>query len=86
MAIVSISEAPYEGNGYAKEIAISFQKVETVSSRKTMIPDIYGATGVNAGTASTAVTHTPSAKQSENGTQTHSSIAYGLASSFGVFK
>jgi hypothetical protein len=64
MAILSISITPSAGNGYAKEVSVSFRKVETVSSRKTTIPDSYGksgATGANAGTASTSVSATPAA-------------------------
>ncbi|MDR2359680.1 MAG: hypothetical protein LBD85_00135 [Oscillospiraceae bacterium] len=70
MAIVDISISISDGNGYSKEVAISFQKVETVSSKTTTIPDSYGksgTTGANAGSASTSVSDTPAATSGSGG-------------------
>ncbi|GHU95079.1 hypothetical protein FACS1894208_07290 [Clostridia bacterium] len=93
MAILTIGIASHEGNGFAKDVTISFQKIETVSSKKTTIPDSYGksgATGANAGTASTSVSPTPAAAalpaaSSTTSGQSNASIAYNLAQSAGLF-
>jgi hypothetical protein len=100
MAIVDISIAISDGNGYAKQIGINFQKVETVSSKTTTIPDSYGksgTSGANAGTASTSVSETPpgnstssgsssnsSSSSSASGEQSHASILYNLGNSTGL--
>jgi hypothetical protein len=98
MAITDISISAYEGNGYAKQIAINFQKIEVVSSKTTTIPDSYGKSGksgTNGGTASTNVSNTPAAtsassnsggssSSSGGGTESKASIAYRLATGAGL--
>lgn len=92
MAIVDIGISISDGNGFAKQIAINFQKIETVSSRTVSIPDSYGksgTTGANAGTASTSVSETPaqasgSSEASEAGEGSKQSIAYSIAKQAGL--
>ena len=78
MAIETISFRKSADVGYAREIPISFQKINVTSAKTTTIPDFYGksgATGASAGSAN--VTQGDSADDKEKANR---SVLDGIAS------
>lgn len=83
MAILSIELKKSLETGTSREIPIMFQEIRVTEAQTTTIPDSYGrggATGTNAGTASTTSSWTPPAAE----TGSRSSILHGLASATGL--
>jgi hypothetical protein len=77
MAIMSISIAKSADAGYARQIPISFKEIRKTSSKTATIPDSYpksGATGTNAGTASTEISSTPAPGVSVAGLDTFDNV------------
>jgi len=86
MAITTISFRKSLEIGYALEIPIDFREVHITQSETAAIPDIYGATGVNAGTANITVSQTPpGAAGNTDENQSKGSILYNLAKMAGFF-
>jgi len=96
MGITSINIKKSKEIGYAREIAITMQKVRKTEKRTASIPSYLlqsGKTGANAGSASTSTTSTKSGESSasdsgtdgSNSTQAKKgqSILYGVASGLG---
>lgn len=97
MAIQSITIAKSAEVGYARQIPITFKEIRVTQSRQASIPASYGksgASGANAGAASTNTSSTPPASNTGGGTAGGStssaaggskgSIAYNLAKSAGL--
>ena len=96
MAILSVELSKTLETGTSREIPISFQEIMVTESKTTTIPDSYGrsgATGTNAGAASTktrsvsttstqAASSANSASSAEGGSK--GSIAYNLGSAVGL--
>ena len=82
------------GSGSYTNMAITskFKKVRVTASRTAVIPDSYGksgATAAPAGTANTSAASTGASGGNEaagGDAQGSSSVAYGIASKFGLFK
>ena len=75
MAILSFELSSSPDTGYTREIPISFQEIRITESATTTIPDSYGrsgATGTNAGTASTSATSSAKAEPDSNKTMLRS--------------
>ena len=92
MAITSLSIPRTNSMMDAVEIPIKFKKVRVTASRTAVIPDSYGksgATAAPAGTANTSAASTGASGGTEaagGDAQGSSSVAYGIASKFGLFK
>lgn len=67
MAIETISFRKTAEVGYAREIPISFKKVQKTSAKTTTIPDSYGKSGASAKSAGTASTTTANSGASTAG-------------------
>jgi len=80
MAIVSFELTKSLETGTSREIPITFQEIRVTESTTTTIPDGYGMTGVNAGTASTTAKPAPAAPESGS----KGSILYSLANATGL--
>ena len=86
MGIESISISKSLEIGYAKEVQISFKKINITQTKTTTIPDSYGKsgdTGASAGTANTSSGESNSNDTSTSG-DTKSSILYNAANSLGL--
>lgn len=92
MAITSLSIPRTNSMMDAVEIPIKFKKVRVTASRTAVIPDSYGksgATAAMAGTANTSAASTGASGGNEaagGDAQGSSSVVYGIASKFGLFK
>lgn len=92
MAITSLSIPRSNSMMDAVEIPIKFKKVRVTASRTAVIPDSYGKSGATAAPSGTANTSAASAGASGGNeaaggdAQGSSSVAYGIASKFGLFK
>lgn len=96
MAIESISINKTLEIGYAREIPISFRKIQTTEAKITTIPDSYGksgATGASGGSANTSEDENSSADggTGDNGNggdagNEKGSILYGIANSLGLLQ
>jgi hypothetical protein len=97
MAILSIELTKTLETGSSREIPITFREIRVTESKTTTIPDSYGksgATGINAGTASTTASNTPAASapaatassssSSSSASGSKGSALYGLASGAGL--
>lgn len=88
MAIESISFSKATETAYAREIPITFKKIQLSTAQTTIIPASYGksgATGASAGTANTSTgtgTGNGSSNSSNNGNK--SSILYSVGKSIGI--
>lgn len=91
MAIESMSISKSLETGYAREIPISFKKINITSAKTTAIPASYGksgSSGASAGTASTSrgSSGSGSSSDSSSGGDSKSSILYSVATSAGLLK
>lgn len=101
MGITSMQIKKSQDLGFDKEVSLNLQEVQTTETKTTTIPDSYGksgATGANAGTASTSAGSTStgggssgggsggsgSSGSSSSGKQSSGSILYNVASSAGL--
>lgn len=98
MGITSMQIKRSSENGYNKEVSISLKQINVTATKTAAIPDSYGksgATGANAGTASTSAGSTStgggssgggsgSSGGSSSGKQSSGSILYNVASSAGL--
>ena len=101
MGITSMQIKRSSENGYNKEVSLSLQQINVTATKTASIPDSYGksgATGANAGTASTSAGSTStgggssgggsggsgSSGGSSSGKQSSGSILYNVASSAGL--
>lgn len=101
MGITSMQIKRSSENGYNKEVSLSLKQINVTATKTTTIPDSYGksgATGANAGTASTSAGSTStgggssgggsggsgSSGGSSSGKQSSGSILYNVASSAGL--
>lgn len=101
MGITSMQIKRSSENGYNKEVSLSLKQINVTETKTTTIPDSYGksgATGANAGTASTSAGSTStgggssgggsggsgSSGGSSSGKQSSGSILYNVASSAGL--
>lgn len=87
MAIENISINKTLETGYAREIPISFRKVQVTKAKTTTIPDSYGKSGASGSSAGSANT---SGGNSGDGSDADSeeekgSILYHIADSIGLF-
>ena len=80
MAILSIELKKVLETGTSREIPIMFQEIRVTEAQTTTLPPGFGATGTNAGTASTTSSWTPPAAE----TGSRGSILHGLASGAGL--
>lgn len=98
MGITSMQIKRSSENGYNKEVSLSLRQINVTATKTAAIPDSYGksgATGANAGTASTSAGSTStgggssgggsggsgSSSGSSSGKQSSGSILYNVASS-----
>ena len=101
MGITSMQIKRSSENGYNKEVSLSLKQINVTATKTASIPDSYGksgATGANAGTASTSAGSTStgggssgggsggsgSSGGSSSGKQSSGSILYNVASSAGL--
>lgn len=101
MGITSMQIKRSSENGYNKEVSLSLKQINVTATKTAAIPDSYGksgATGANAGTASTSAGSTStgggssgggssssgSSGGSSSGKQSSGSILYNVASSAGL--
>ncbi len=101
MGITSMQIKRSSENGYNKEVSLSLRQINVTATKTAAIPDSYGksgATGANAGTASTSAGSTStgggssgggsggsgSSSGSSSGKQSSGSILYNVASSAGL--
>ena len=101
MGITSMQIKRSSENGYNKEVSLSLKQINVTATKTAAIPDSYGksgATGANAGTASTSAGSTStgggssgggsggsgSSSGSSSGKQSSGSILYNVASSAGL--
>lgn len=101
MGIASMQIKRSSENGYNKEVSLSLKQINVTATKTASIPDSYGksgATGANAGTASTSAGSTStgggssgggsggsgSSGGSSSGKQSSGSILYNVASSAGL--
>lgn len=101
MGITSMQIKRSSENGYNKEVSLSLRQINVTATKTAAIPDSYGksgATGANAGTASTSAGSTStgggssgggsggsgSSGGSSSGKQSSGSILYNVASSAGL--
>ena len=101
MGITSMQIKRSSENGYNKEVSLSLRQINVTATKTAAIPDSYGksgATGANAGTASTSAGSTStgggssgggsggsgSSSGSSSGKQSPGSILYNVASSAGL--
>ena len=101
MGITSMQIKRSSENGYNKEVSLSLRQINVTATKTAAIPDSYGksgATGANAGTASTSAGSTStgggssgggsggsgSSGGSSPGKQSSGSILYNVASSAGL--
>lgn len=101
MGITSMQIKRSSENGYNKEVSLSLKQINVTATKTASIPDSYGksgATGANAGTASTSASSTStgggssgggsggsgSSGGSSSGKQSSGSILYNVASSAGL--
>lgn len=101
MGITSMQIKRSSENGYNKEVSLSLRQINVTATKTAAIPDSYGksgATGANAGTASTSASSTStgggssgggsggsgSSSGSSSGKQSSGSILYNVASSAGL--
>ena len=101
MGITSMQIKRSSENGYNKEVSLSLRQINVTATKNAAIPDSYGksgATGANAGTASTSAGSTStgggssgggsggsgSSSGSSSGKQSSGSILYNVASSAGL--
>ena len=101
MGITSMQIKRSSENGYNKEVSLSLRQINVTATKTAAIPDSYGksgATGANAGTASTSAGSTStgggssgggsggsgSSSGSSSGKQSSGSILYPVASSAGL--
>lgn len=101
MGITSMQIKRSYENGYNKEVSLSLKQINVTATKTASIPDSYGksgATGANAGTASTSAGSTStgggssgggsggsgSSGGSSSGKQSSGSILYNVASSAGL--
>lgn len=98
MGITSMQIKRSSENGYNKEVSLSLKQINVTATKTVSIPDSYGksgATGANAGTASTSAGSTStgggssgggsgSSGGSSSGKQSSGSILYNVASSAGL--
>lgn len=98
MGITSMQIKRSSENGYNKEVSLSLKQINVTATKTAAIPDSYGksgATGPNAGTASTSAGSTStgggssgggsgSSGSSSSGKQSSGSILYNVASSAGL--
>ena len=96
MGITSLQIKRSSENGYNKEVSLSLRQINVTATKTAAIPDSYGksgATGANAGTASTSAGSTStgggsggsgSSGGSSSGKQSSGSILYNVASSAGL--
>lgn len=88
MAIESISFNKSLETGYAREIPISFKKVQKTSATTTTIPDSYGksgTTGASGGTAGTSSGSSSSSSDSSNDSTDKGSILWNIGNSLGLY-
>lgn len=95
MGITSMQIKRSSENGYNKEVSLSLKQINVTATKTASIPDSYGksgATGANAGTASTSAGSTSTgggssgggSGGSSSGKQSSGSILYNVASSAGL--
>ena len=101
MGITSMQIKRSSENGYNKEVSLSLKQINVTATKTASIPDSYGksgATGANAGTASTSAGSTStgggssgggsggsgSSGGSSSGKQSSGSLLYNVASSAGL--
>jgi hypothetical protein len=96
MVMTSLEISKSLDTGPSREIPITFQEIRVTESKTTTIPDSYGksgATGTNAGAASTTESSTPAATRTSSSQASSSSasvggskgsVLYGLASGAGL--
>lgn len=98
MGITSMQIKRSSENGYNKEVSLSLKQINVTATKTASIPDSYGksgATGANAGTASTSAGSTStgggssgggsgSSGGSSSGKQSSGSILYNVASAAGL--
>lgn len=101
MGITSMQIKRSSENGYNKEVSLSLRQINVTATKTAAIPDSYGksgATGANAGTASTSAGSTStgggssgggsggsgSSSGSSSGKRSSGSILYNVASSAGL--
>ena len=96
MGLTSMQIKRSSENGYNKEVSLSLRQINVTATKTAAIPDSYGksgATGANAGTASTSAGSTStgggsggsgSSGGSSSGKQSSGSILYNVASSAGL--
>lgn len=88
MAIASMEIRRSTETGYNKEVSLSLKKVNVTATKTATIPASYGksgATGANAGTASTSKGSTASGGGGSSSSKKSSgSILYGVASAAGL--
>lgn len=88
MAIESISFSKSLETGYAREIPISFKKVQKTSATTTTIPDSYGksgTTGASGGTAGTSSGSSGSSTGGSGNSKDKGSILWNIGRSIGLF-
>lgn len=88
MAIESISFSKSLETGYAREIPISFKKVQKTSATTTTIPDSYGksgTTGASGGTAGTSSGSSGSSTGGSGNSKDKGSILWNIGHSIGLF-
>lgn len=87
MAIESISFSKSLETGYAREIPISFKKVQKTSATTTTIPDSYGksgTTGASGGTAGTSSGSSGSSTGGSGNSKGKGSILWNIGRSIGL--
>lgn len=87
MAIESISFSKSLETGYAREIPISFKKVQKTSATTTTIPDSYGksgTTGASGGTAGTSSGSSGSSTGGSGNSKDKGSILWNIGHSIGL--
>lgn len=87
MAIESISFSKSLETGYAREIPISFKKVQKTSATTTTIPDSYGksgTTGASGGTAGTSSGSSGSSTGGSGNSKDKGSILWNIGRSIGL--
>lgn len=88
MAIESIGFNKSLETGYAREIPISFKKVQKTSATTTTIPDSYGksgTTGASGGTAGTSSGSSSSSSDSSSDSTDKGSILWNIGNSLGLY-